>query len=59
MTGPSAIGSENGNPSSIISVPPLTRPQTIDRVAFSLGNPVMMYEMSAFSFLDFNSLNLS
>ena len=59
MTGPSAIGSENGNPNSRMSVPPLTRPLTIDSVAFSLGNPVIMYEISAFSFLDFNSLNLS
>ena len=59
ITGPSAIGSENGNPNSIMSVPPLTRPLTIDSVVFSSGNPVMMYEINAFSFLDFNSLNLS
>jgi len=50
---------ENGNPNSMMSVPPLTRPSTIDNVAFSFGKPVIMYEINAFSFLDFNSLNLS
>ena len=59
ITGPSAIGSENGNPNSMMSVPPLTRPLTIDNVVFSLGKPVIIYEINAFSFLDFNSLNLS
>ena len=59
ITGPSAIGSENGNPNSMMSVPPLTNPLTIDNVVFSFGKPAMMYEINAFSFLDFNSLNLS
>jgi len=40
ITGPSAIGSENGNPNSMMSVPPLTRPSTIDNVVFSFGKPV-------------------
>ena len=38
IIGPSAIGSENGNPNSIISVPPLIKPLTADNVAFSDGS---------------------
>ncbi len=42
MTGPSAIGSENGNPNSIMSTHPSIKPLTEDNVAFSFGYPAMI-----------------
>ena len=59
IVGPSAIGSENGNPSSIMSVPPLINPLTAANVAFSDGYPAIIYEIKAASFFDFNWLNFS
>ena len=42
ITGPSARGSENGNPNSIMSTPPLTNPLTVASVDFSFGYPAMI-----------------
>lgn len=41
MTGPSAIGSENGTPSSITSAPPACMASMIGTVAPLVGNPAV------------------
>jgi ABC-type Fe3+/spermidine/putrescine transport system ATPase subunit len=42
ITGPSAIGSENGTPNSIRSAPPRTRAETSAGVRFGQGSPAVM-----------------
>ena len=42
ITGPSAIGSENGTPSSITSAPALTSACMIGTVAVGAGSPEVM-----------------
>ncbi|MNR13723.1 hypothetical protein D3C85_1301470 [compost metagenome] len=49
ITGPSAIGSENGMPSSITSAPPSTRPCIRLTVRPGLGSPAVMNGIRAFS----------
>src|SRR5512147_1133065 len=47
MTGPSAIGSENGTPSSTMSAPAATRRCRIGTVIAGDGSPAVTYGMSA------------
>ena len=47
MTGPSAIGSENGIPNSIMSAPLLARVNTKASELSSPPSPAMMYGMKA------------
>src|ERR1700722_10530417 len=47
ITGPSAMGSEKGTPSSIRSAPPRSRAATIPGVAAGDGSPPTMYAMRA------------
>src|SRR6185436_5547519 len=47
MTGPSAIGSENGTPSSITSAPAVTNASRIGSVCAGVGSPTVTYGMSA------------
>src|SRR6266404_869616 len=47
MTGPSAIGSENGTPSSITSAPAAVSARISGTVAASVGSPAVMYGISA------------
>src|ERR1051325_4294130 len=46
ITGPSAIGSENGTPSSIASAPARSSSSTMRGVASGLGSPHVTYAMS-------------
>src|SRR5882672_4898369 len=48
MTGPSAMGSENGTPSSITSAPALASACMSGTVTPGSGSPAVMYGMSAF-----------
>src|SRR3712207_1236298 len=43
MIGPSAIGSENGTPTSITSAPASSRPRSSSRLEAGSGNPAVMY----------------
>src|SRR5689334_4498195 len=47
MTGPSALGSENGTPSSITSAPALAAAITMSAVAAGDGSPSVRYAISA------------
>src|SRR5690606_511301 len=47
MVGPSAIGSENGTPSSMMSAPAATHRCRTSRVTARVGNPTVMYGISA------------
>src|SRR5438270_4307808 len=47
MTGPSAIGSENGNPSSMTSAPASVIAASNSTVRSASGCPAVMYGMSA------------
>ena len=47
ITGPSAIGSENGTPSSITSAPPFTSACISATVCCGCGSPAVMYGTSA------------
>src|SRR4029077_10868894 len=47
MTGPSAIGSENGTPSSIRSAPPRSSAATSAGVRAGVGSPAVKYATSA------------
>src|SRR6267142_2159485 len=51
ITGPSAIGSENGTPSSRMSEPASTRPRMSGTVSEGCGSPAVMYGMSALRLL--------
>src|SRR5215831_6794054 len=57
MTGPSAMGSENGTPSSIKSAPALSSAKTSSRVISMPGSPAVMYGMKAFRRLPRSSSN--
>lgn len=41
MTGPSAIGSENGTPNSMMSTPPAWKPCKIGTVSSMVGKPAV------------------
>src|SRR5262245_42939645 len=47
MIGPSAMGSENGKPSSMTSAPAASRPRSSSIVRSVSGNPAVMYGTSA------------
>ena len=59
MVGPSATGSENGNPSSTISAPPWMSACTMPSVASDVGSPAHTYAIRALSPRDRSSENLS
>src|SRR5262245_10347226 len=48
MTGPSAMGSENGTPSSMTSAPPLTKACISGTASAGSGSPAVMKGTSAF-----------
>src|SRR6266516_1563722 len=58
ITGPSAIGSENGMQISTMSVPPSTRAEAFERNASGDGSPPVRYVTRAPSSRDLSSSNL-
>ena len=56
MTGPSAIGSENGIPSSIISAPEVTKACINLTVSDGCGSPAVINGIKAFLLDSFNDL---
>src|SRR5262245_19050341 len=57
MVGPSAIGSEKGTPSSMMSAPPETSASMMGTVAAGLGSPAVTKGISAFLFCAWSLLN--
>src|ERR1041385_1514368 len=57
ITGPSAIGSENGTPTSIRSAPASSRPRRRSRVPATDGSPAVMYGTNARRCLPLSATN--